>query len=133
MNYSVEVKNTKTSKGRGCFATKDFKKGEIIEECPILLLTIKECDLCEKTLLDCYIYAWNKKFGAILLGYGFIYNHSYTPNAIYVRDYKNKLMVYKTIKPIKRGEEICVNYNGRPNNKQKIDWLGFQKKWKRLQ
>lgn len=123
MKYAVEVKETKNGRGRGCFALKKFRKGEIIEPCPTILLTIKECKLCEKTFLDNYIYAWNKKYGAILLGYGFIYNHSYEPNAEYIRDYKNKLMIYKAIKSIKPGEEILVNYNGEPKSKAKIDWF----------
>lgn len=130
--FDVEVRPA-GKKGRGVFAARDFKKGEVVEKCPLILLTTEECALCEKTLLDCYIYAWNKEFGAILLGYGFIYNHSYAPNAIYVRDYKNKLMVYKSIRPIKKGEEVTVNYNGSPRSKEKIDWLDLQRKTKRLQ
>lgn len=98
-------------------------EGGLIEPCPIILLTIKECKLCERTLLDNYIYAWNRKYGAILLGYGFIYNHSYSPNAEYVRDYRNKLMIYRAIKTIYPGEEILVNYNGEPKSKGKINWF----------
>ena len=122
MKYAITVRSTK-KKGRGCFALKNFRKGEIIEKCPLLLLTRKECTICERTLLDYYIYAWNKPYGAILLGYGFIYNHSEIPNAVYERDYHDKFMVYRAIKPIHRGEEVCVNYNGRPDDTTPIPWL----------
>lgn len=113
MEYFVEIKNTK-QKGRGVFATKDFKKGEVIEECPIIYISKKEDVDIQKTILGRYIYEWHENDGAIILGYGSIYNHSYKPNAEYVRDFENKLLIYKAIKNITSGEEICVNYNGDP-------------------
>ena len=57
---------------------------------------------------------------AISLGYGSIYNHSYEPNAKYEKDFLNNMLIFRAIKIINKGEEIVVNYNGDPNNKEKV-------------
>lgn len=123
MNQTIEIKNTR-NKGRGVFALKDFKTGEIVENCPVLTLTPKERKECEKTMLNYYIYPWKSlKSAAVVLGWGSIYNHSFTPNADWKQNFKTNSMVYKAIKPIKKGEEITVNYNGEPDNNTAIDWF----------
>lgn len=120
---ALTIKKTK-NKGRGVFAAKNFSAGENIEECPAIVVCKKTCEKLNGTELDCYFYAWrNQDEGALLLGYGWLYNHSYKPNAVYIRNFKHKVMIYKAIKDIPAGEEICVNYNGSPDNKEPIDWL----------
>jgi len=32
-------------------------------------------------------------------------------------------MVYRAIKPIKKGQEITINYNGEPDDMTPVDWL----------
>jgi hypothetical protein len=111
-------------KGLGVFALKDFKEGEIIESCPVLTFDTKGRKNLEKTLLNHYIYPWRSTRGAaLILGYGSIYNHSYSPNADWKQNFKTTCMVYRAIKPIKKGEEILVNYNGEPDDKTPIDWF----------
>lgn len=123
MPYFVSVRKTK-DKNRGVFAEKDFSKGEIIEQCPIIHLSAKEYRGCSKTILDFYFYEWKTtRDAAVVLGYGWIYNHSYTPNATYNRNFKKHLMVYKAIKPIKKGQEITVNYQGHPHSRKPINWF----------
>ncbi|HEX8932522.1 MAG TPA: SET domain-containing protein, partial [Patescibacteria group bacterium] len=109
MEKTIEIKNTR-KKGRGVFALKNFKEGEIVESCPVITLTPKERKYCEKTILNFYIYPWKSlKSAAVVLGYGSIYNHSFTPNADWVQNFKTNSMVYTAIAPIKKGEEITVN------------------------
>lgn len=123
MEKTIEIKNTR-KKGRGVFALKNFKEGEIVESCPVITLTPKERKYCEKTILNFYIYPWKSlKSAAVVLGYGSIYNHSFTPNADWVQNFKTNSMVYTTIAPIKKGEEITVNYNGEPDDTTPIDWF----------
>ncbi len=120
---NVEWRKTK-DKGRGVFASKNFKKGEVVEECPVIPLTAKESLICEQTILEYYLYPWKgKKDGAVVLGYGLLYNHSFNPNACYHLKYSQKKIIYKAIRPIKRGEEILVNYNGDPKDKSKMELL----------
>ena len=122
MNSKLEIKKTK-SKGRGVFAVKSFKKGEVIEECPVILLSKKDMIHCEKTLLEKYIYEWKENGdGAVALGYGSLYNHGFNPNAEYEFVYSKKLIVYKALRSIKKGEEVVVNYNGNMDNNDPIDF-----------
>jgi SET domain-containing protein len=111
-------------KGLCVFATKNFKTGEIIEACPILALTPTERKYCEKTILNHYIYPWRStRSASVVFGYGSIINHSFTPNADWKQNFKTKRMVYRAIRPIKKGEEITVNYNGEPDDLTPIDWF----------
>jgi SET domain-containing protein len=119
----IEIKTTR-NKGRGVFAAKDFGTGEIIEICPILPLTPTERKHCEKTLLAYYIYPWRStRSAALVFGYGSIYNHSYIPNADWKQNFRDTTMVYRATKPIKRGEEITINYNGEPDDNTPIEWF----------
>lgn len=120
MSAKVEVRNTK-NKGKGVFALKDFEIGEIIEICPVLIFNTKERKYLEKTLLNHYIYPWRSTRGAsLVLGFGSIYNHSYSPNADWKQNFKTNSMVFRAIKPIKNGEEILVNYNGEPDDTKPV-------------
>lgn len=123
---SIEIRSTK-NKGRGVFALKDFKTGEIIENCPVIWLDSKDRKNCEKTILNYYVYPWRSTVtGSVVLGYGSIYNHSFDPNADWKQNFKTKNMVYRAIKPIKKGDEILVNYNGEPDDQTPMDWITME-------
>jgi SET domain-containing protein len=123
MRKVIIVKRT-GKKGLGVFALKDFKEGEIIESAPVLIFNTKGRRNLEKTLLSHYIYPWRSTRGAaLILGYGSIYNHSFSPNADWKQNFKTRCMVYRAIKSIKKGEEITVNYNGEPDDDKPIDWF----------
>lgn len=123
MTHTVHVKKIR-SKGRGVFALQNFNVGDIVERCHVIILTPTERKHCEKTVLNHYLYPWRStRSAAIVLGHGFIYNHSYYPNADWKQDFRSKMMVYRAIKPIKKGEEITVNYNGEPDDTTPIDWF----------
>lgn len=123
MRWKVAIKRF-PRKGRGVFALKNFKKGEVIENAPVLTFNIKGRKYLEKTLLNYYIYPWRSVRGAALvLGYGSIYNHSFNPNADWKQNFKTMSMVYRAVRPIKKGDEITVNYNGEPDDSTPIDWF----------
>ena len=127
MRKTIIVKNT-PKKGRGVFALKDFKEGEIVESCPVINITPKERKALEKTIFNYYIYPWRStRSGSLALGYGSIYNHSFSPNTDWKQNFKTNSMVYRAIKQIKKGEEITVNYNGEPDDDNPIDWFDVEK------
>lgn len=127
MHPQVIVKKT-GKKGRGVFALKNFKEGELIEAAPVLIFTPKERKKLEKTPMSHYIYPWRSTRGAALVfGNGSIYNHSFSPNADWKQDFKKERMLYHAIKNIKKGEEILVNYNGEPDDDSEIDWFDVSK------
>lgn len=103
---------------------KNFAVGEIIENAPVLIFDTKGRKNLERTKLSHYIYPWRSTRGAALvLGYGSIYNHSFSPNADWKQNFKTHSMVYRALRPIKKSEEITVNYNGEPDDKTEIDWF----------
>lgn len=113
--------------GRGVFATKNIPAGTVLEISPVIVLTAAERKDVEKTKLFDYIFEWGKsrRQACIALGYVSMYNHDYSSNCDYEMDYDARLMTIKTVKDIKKGEELCVNYNADPNEK-KLVW--FHKK-----
>ncbi len=69
-----------------------------------------------------YYFAWgpDSKDAAIALGYGSLYNHSYTPNARYYKDFDNSLIKYVCITDIQKDEEITISYNCDPEDKSPV-------------
>lgn len=127
METGITIKKT-GKKGRGVFALKNFKTGEIVESCPVINITPTERKRLEKTIFNYYIYPWRStRSGSLALGYGSIYNHSFDPNADWKQNFKTNSMVYRAIKPIKKDEEITVNYNGEPDDKTPISWFEVEK------
>jgi SET domain-containing protein len=111
----LEVKTSPLSDGefnRGVFATVDIAKGELIHEAPVISYPNEEHVHIEKTLLADYAFEYGINHTAILLGYGMLFNHSYTPNATYDINFKNHTFDFYAYKDIKAGEEILINYNG---------------------
>ena len=108
--------------GRGVFALADFKKDSVIETCPVIVVDSKDAKLLRKTELVNYYFIWENGV-AICLGLGSLYNHSYQPNATYRKNIKKKTIEFISLKAIKIGEEITVNYNyGNPSNKATL-WI----------
>lgn len=109
-------------RGRGIFASQNIRKGFIIEVSPVIVLNEKERKIVEKTVLFNYIFEWgkNKKSGALALGYASLYNHSYDANLKYEMDFEKKLITIKTVRSIKKGEELFINYNAEPKDKTKV-------------
>ncbi len=115
----IEVKESSVH-GRGVFAKRDFNEGELIEDCPVIVFSKEELEEIDKTVFYDYYFAWEKNKGAIALGLGSLYNHSYAPNAVYLKDFKNNRITFKSIRPIESGEEIFTNYNGDPSLQEKV-------------
>lgn len=108
--------------GRGVYATQPYNNGEIIEVCQVLLICRTDTKIIDQTCLYNYYYSWGKNSyqAAIALGNGSLYNHSYSPNAIYKNDIKSNLIRFVAIRDIRLGDEITVNYNGNPDSKKKL-------------
>ncbi|MRI31864.1 SET domain-containing protein-lysine N-methyltransferase [Endozoicomonas sp. OPT23] len=117
-----------SGKGRGVFSNKKIQRETIIERCPVLELPPEQLENIDQTELYNYYFSWGKemKAGALALGLGSIYNHSYTPNALYRLDMDDGVIEFLAIKNIPANEEITINYNGSPMDQSplwgKIDW-----------
>ena len=113
-------------KGRGLFATRAFAVGATVEVCPVVILDRDEVDRIVETLLDTYYFGWGDNGrGAIALGYGSLYNHSYEPNVRYLRDFESGHLQFVAIRPIRPGDELTVNYNGDPTCRDPV-WFDIR-------
>ena len=111
----IEIKTSPLSNGefkRGVFATRDIKKGELIHEAPVIPYPNEDHEHIEKTILADYVYNYGANHTAILLGYGSLFNHSYTPNATYEINFEQHTVDFYAYTDIKAGDEILINYNG---------------------
>ncbi|MBN9381441.1 MAG: SET domain-containing protein-lysine N-methyltransferase [Chitinophagaceae bacterium] len=105
-------------KGRGVFTTENIEKGTVIEISPVIVMSRDDRKLLDQTLLHDYIFEWgpDRKSCCMALGYIPMYNHSYRSNCEYEMDYDGELMSVRTVRFIKAGEELSINYNGDWNN-----------------
>ncbi len=114
--------------GRGVFAGKSFKEDELIEECPMIVMQPGSIQYLDKTELENYYFEWTDEYDrpAIALGYGSLYNHSYTPNAYFDQDFKKNVVRIYAFRDIPVDEEITFNYNGDPEDKTPISESYFE-------
>ena len=91
------------------YADKDFYDGEIVEICPLIILT-KDC-LNDKNLAD-KVYELDSKKGiyGLVLGYGSLYNDSTEPNLEYAYNEQKNLIYFIAKRDIKYGEELTIDY-----------------------
>jgi hypothetical protein len=108
--------------GRGVFTSEAIESGTAVEISPVVVMSAEERKLLDKTLLHDYIFEWggNKKQCCMALGYVPVYNHSYKSNCEYEMDFDNELISIKTVRYIKEGEELFINYNGDWNDSKPV-------------
>jgi uncharacterized protein len=109
-------------RGRGVFTNKNLTAGEFIEISPVIVMSGEERILLDQTLLHDYIFLWGREESecCVALGYLSIYNHNFKPNAEYEMDFELSVIRIKTIRNIKKGEEIFINYNGTTNESKPL-------------
>lgn len=101
-------------KGRAVYSSEDLDAEMVIEHSPVIVMAATDRVHLDKTLLHDYIFEWgpNKDQCAMALGFVPIYNHSYQSNCEYFMDFEDASIFVKTVRPVKAGEELTINYNG---------------------
>ena len=97
-------------KGRGVLALESYYPGDLIEVCPVIVLSGEESCHIDLTSLYDYYWEWKGDSIAIALGYGSLYNHSDSPNARVMKNYADSTMTVVCTREIAPGEEITVHY-----------------------
>ncbi|CAO3628554.1 unnamed protein product [Cunninghamella echinulata] len=98
-------------KGRGVFSTKLIPNHTLIDISPILLFNCKEyADHGKYTVLDHYTYVWENGNFALALGLGSMFNHDKNPNVGFIRNFKNNVIKYITLRDIQPNEELNISY-----------------------
>ncbi len=100
-------------KGRGIFASEPIAAHSLIERAPVIVIPAGQWEVMHKTILFDYYFAWGDH-SALALGYGSLYNHSYHPNARFVKQFAELMLEFYALRDIAPGEEIVINYNGDP-------------------
>lgn len=113
ISEAVFVGKSKTM-GRGVYTNRSLEKDSVIEIAPVIVMSGKERKLLDQTLLHDYIFEWgtDRKQVCMALGYVPLYNHSYQSNCAYEMDFTKQIITIKTIRNIKKAEELFINYNG---------------------
>ncbi|MEO6670525.1 MAG: SET domain-containing protein-lysine N-methyltransferase [Ferruginibacter sp.] len=109
-------------KGKAVFTHENIAANTVIEIAPVIVMSKQDREHLDKTLLHDYIFEWGKRKDkcAMALGLIPIYNHSYKSNCEYFMDFEDDTILIKTVKAIKKGEELTINYNGDWNDGKKV-------------
>lgn len=112
---NVYVKNSLLENaGRGVFAKRDIRKGEVVETCPVIEIPTHDVSAVNKSILLTYFFFHGKKKEKIwlALGYGSLYNHSYTANVMYIINERNGTIDFVALSDIAKDSEITFDYKG---------------------
>lgn len=104
---------TGNKKGRGVFARRAFKKGEVIEIAPVIPVDPKNINPNGEAP-DGYLLMWREDVKGqeycMPLGYVMLYNHNPDPNIELTSDYRALTITAKARRAIKAGEELMWDY-----------------------
>lgn len=96
-------------KGWAVYALVDFAKGEVVEQAPVVPLTLAGL---APGVVDEYRMAWTDDEDCLALGNVNLINHSTgSPNATIVDDVDARMKIVVALRDIRAGEEIRIKYN----------------------
>jgi SET domain-containing protein len=113
----IEVRRRGDYAGRNrcVFATEQIQKDETIETCPVIRMPWREVyeEPVQLPTISHYLFGFGREDAwgdlvALALGFGSIYNHSETPNAVY-KNGKDHI-TFTALRDIEAGEEITIDY-----------------------
>lgn len=105
-------------RGRGVYTREDISVDTVIEISPVLVMNGEERRILDLTLLHDYIFEWGEQRDQCCVGLGYLslYNHRAPSNCEYFMEYDDDIMFVKTVRDIRAGEELTINYNGSSGN-----------------
>ena len=123
------IKDTGTPKGRGVFATKHIPQGEVVEICPVIVLSLDWDDLPSELRL--VVFAWGnltkqEPASCVALGWGSMYNHANPANLRYSAIQTEQCLQFTAARSIDEGEELTINYNETNGDIMSADDVWFE-------
>lgn len=117
----IEVRDSPLH-GRGVFATVKMLRGAVIEVAPAVFLSGEEKEMLRHSALFHYYFLVNDADYPAVFGFGYssFYNHSGEANAFYSFSRRRNTIRFFAYRRILAGEEITINYNGRPDDKRAV-------------
>jgi SET domain-containing protein len=111
MHLKIKVSTSDKLQNIRCIRAEEFiKQGEIIEECPVVLVPHSQLDPLSNTVLNYYEFVWDETNEAIAFGYGSLYNHSANPNVEFSFDYDRRVIIFSAKHDIQVDEEMFIDY-----------------------
>ncbi|MGA8053120.1 MAG: SET domain-containing protein-lysine N-methyltransferase [Burkholderiales bacterium] len=110
---AIALKNA-GRRGKGVFAQRRFRAGDVIERAPVLVLSDADWKRVRKTRLFDYAFCWGEdgELAAIAMGLGSYYNHDEAPNARSLEKPDEGVLEFIALRDIAPGEEIVIDYTG---------------------
>lgn len=101
-----------SGKGRGVVTITPFRKGQLVEKCPVIVIPKGEVGFIEKTRISDYCFCWGENSCELALatGCGSFYNHSNNANTRFERDYESISLLFYAVSDIESGQEITIDY-----------------------
>ncbi len=109
--YLIQENDTKS---RSVYANRNFKKNEVVEHAPLILIERPFDDLPNE--LKQIVFDWETLANitypcqAIALGLGNLYRHSNQPNLSFIANTEEPSIVFAAIRKISQGEELTIDY-----------------------
>lgn len=99
--------------GRGLYATRIIKAGEVVSQCEILVLSEIDTAIVAETDLKYYTFKFNELQDCLVLGLGEIFNHADQPNVSFeLVDFEGrKVMQFKALSNIETDAQLFIDYN----------------------
>jgi len=111
---SVYVSDTGTAKGRGVFASKAFRKEEVVEICAVIVLrgSFRKLPVeIQRLVYGWHLLASEPGTHALSFGYGSLYNSANPANMSFHADRHEALLRFIAARDILADEELTVNYS----------------------
>ena len=103
-------------RGRGLVATRAFRRGEVLERAPVIVVARSLLQPLRGSLLDDYWFRWDDEHNAFALGWAALYNHACPANARFRLERAARLIVFEAAGDIEAGDEVTINYHGEPGD-----------------
>lgn len=112
-------------RGRGVFAARAFRKGEVLERAPVIVVPRAQLAPLRGTLFDDYWFWWDELHNACALGWAALYNHGCPANAAFHREHEDRVLVFTAVADIAGHTEVTINYHGAPDDPRPV-WFHAQ-------
>src|SRR5687768_11630969 len=109
--------------GRGVYSTEPFRRGDVVEVSPVVVLSAKDWKRARGTTLERYVFAWGPsgRANAVPLGLGGVFNHSDDPNLDFVLNRGDESIIFRARRHIPAGEQLTINYGWSARDRRR--WL----------